>query len=367
MAERARLAYEQWFASYPSEHKSDLLGRFVSKDDGQHLAAHFELMLHHLLRSLGCDVEIHPHVIEASKRPDFLVHCANSSFYLEALSISPALEERRITTHERQVLEWVHNHNGRGHTLFLQADGELKQPIRRSQVIEGLDRLLSLELSQSETNKEDHQKLADRKSIDMSDGDWTLKVELWLPDGSRHSGGGAIVLPSVSTDFTRLPIVAKKIAKKARKKQLGSLDLPLIVATRVFDQAFDSNERAAEVIFGNALYRPESPESMHFSPSNTPGIWFDASGRPSLRNLRAVWIFEGAYTAFWKPAGLGTRLFLNPHGHSELPAELLEFPRAYHKEPTIEWIDGVDANEMLGLPDIRSDDLFQPSTSETTG
>src|SRR5437016_4610962 len=66
-----RQLLESWFANYPHEEQPDLRGRFRSTNNRKHKAAFFELFLHELLLRLRCQIEIHPLLVNTSKRPDF--------------------------------------------------------------------------------------------------------------------------------------------------------------------------------------------------------------------------------------------------------------------------------------------------------
>lgn len=94
---RVRETLESWFERYPEEDRADLRARLRSTDDVQHEAAAFELLLHEVLRGLGCDVAVHPETpTAAAGRPDFLAEPPEGqSFYLEATLVTGKSDEVR--------------------------------------------------------------------------------------------------------------------------------------------------------------------------------------------------------------------------------------------------------------------------------
>src|SRR5947208_6856137 len=82
--QRIRDALEAWFAEYPADHAAKLRGDFRSNRQGSHAGALWELYLHHLLRSLGYEVRVHPEVPDTSHQPDFEARCSNQRLYIEA-------------------------------------------------------------------------------------------------------------------------------------------------------------------------------------------------------------------------------------------------------------------------------------------
>jgi hypothetical protein len=79
-----RAVLEDWFSRWPTDSRPDLRARLRAKDDGQFLGAFWELYLHELHLRLGFECERDPELPDSPRRPDFLVHGAGGSFYLEA-------------------------------------------------------------------------------------------------------------------------------------------------------------------------------------------------------------------------------------------------------------------------------------------
>lgn len=82
-ADEARSTIDEWIRDYPPEDAENLAARLRAKQDGQHLAAFFELLLHRLLLKLGHRIlAIEPKLAHTWKSPDFQVE----DFYLEGIS-----------------------------------------------------------------------------------------------------------------------------------------------------------------------------------------------------------------------------------------------------------------------------------------
>jgi hypothetical protein len=83
-ADAVRSAIDQWISGYPPEEAESLAARLRSKQDDQHLAAFFEVLLHRLLVKLGHRIlAIEPKLAHTWKSPDFQLE----GFYLEGISV----------------------------------------------------------------------------------------------------------------------------------------------------------------------------------------------------------------------------------------------------------------------------------------
>ena len=82
-ADAVRSTIDAWMADYPLEEAEHLVARLRSRQDDQHRAAFFELLLHRLLLALGHRIEaIEPKLAHTWKSPDFQV----AGFYVEGIS-----------------------------------------------------------------------------------------------------------------------------------------------------------------------------------------------------------------------------------------------------------------------------------------
>lgn len=88
-----------WFLNYPENEKNELKKRFKKS----YSSAFFELFIFELFREQGFEIEIHPELINSSKRPDFLIKKYGLEIYVEA-------KEARDKSREEEALERRINH-----------------------------------------------------------------------------------------------------------------------------------------------------------------------------------------------------------------------------------------------------------------
>lgn len=91
---------ESWFQKYPAAPQQELKTRFVTDFN----AAFFELMLHELMIRHSFTVDIHPQIPNTNRSPDFLVHCPDVDFYLEARVTTDMSDKQRSEANVRKVL-----------------------------------------------------------------------------------------------------------------------------------------------------------------------------------------------------------------------------------------------------------------------
>lgn len=104
-----RQLLETWFQEFPDvADKFDLVGRFQSDNDDQHLAAFFELYCFTLLRSQGFEVEVHQRIDpKRGTQPDFLAKRDNVPlFYLECTTVTDRPEETGEQKRLHDVLDY---------------------------------------------------------------------------------------------------------------------------------------------------------------------------------------------------------------------------------------------------------------------
>ena len=102
--ERIRNLLERWFRDYAATAQKDVRKRFRSRNQDTHQSAFFELLVHALLRRLGCEVKAHPNIPGSAKQPDFHVCTGDRSFYLEATVIGRDRRDTPATSAEQDVL-----------------------------------------------------------------------------------------------------------------------------------------------------------------------------------------------------------------------------------------------------------------------
>lgn len=100
---RVRELLESWFEHYPVEAQPDLVRRFRSSRDEQHVPAFWELYLHEALRRDRWQLDVHPALPSMPRRLDFLATRCTESFFLEATAIVRPL----LTAQQQRLLQTV--------------------------------------------------------------------------------------------------------------------------------------------------------------------------------------------------------------------------------------------------------------------
>jgi|SRR5690606_34251189 len=75
-----RKTLEAWFSNFPEDERLELKTRMQKS----FLDPFYELFIHELFLRQGFQLEVHPHLLNTSKRPDFLAKGKGLEFYIEA-------------------------------------------------------------------------------------------------------------------------------------------------------------------------------------------------------------------------------------------------------------------------------------------
>ncbi|QQZ29775.1 hypothetical protein HMY34_13880 [Thiothrix subterranea] len=77
------------FNEFDEKSQNDIRSRIIkNKSEEKFYSTCFELLVAHIFRRLGCQLEEHPNISDTNKRPDFLVTLSDGEyFYLENMMI----------------------------------------------------------------------------------------------------------------------------------------------------------------------------------------------------------------------------------------------------------------------------------------
>jgi hypothetical protein len=89
---RTRDLLNSWVADYPQPDRTELIGRFRSKDPKDFGSAYWELLLFSLFRRSGFTVEVHPTVPGSARKPDFLITRSGRQTFVEARVVGESTE-----------------------------------------------------------------------------------------------------------------------------------------------------------------------------------------------------------------------------------------------------------------------------------
>ncbi len=357
---RSRDLCQAMFEDYPStdHHRDDLHGRFTSDDEGQHLGAYFELVVHELLRRLGFAVTVHPRVPGVNSQPDFLARSGDNRFYLEATVSQASSAEIPDNAILDQIYTWIDEIDDPHFLVTVRPSGcPTNQPskryiqsrIRRLMADSDPDRVLQ-QVDGSYSRRVDAPSVTiELDGCSLHVGLWPKPREKWGISAGRTIaawfGGGA---KDVS------PTLGAAVDRKAREKRVGQLDAPLVVACSTVDGFYNFAEEGLVSLFGlrNREYGPPDWNVKLGEPRLERGVWIDKSGVARNENLAAVWLFGNARPVATTPTGYGDRLFLNPHYKQNLPKELLSVASAHVHDGQLLWTEGVDLSALLDIPEI---------------
>jgi hypothetical protein len=308
--DRIRQLIEDWASDFSSDNRDQLVGRLKSRRDIDVIAAYWELLLYHGLRSLGFAVNSEPEIPGTTKRPDFLVESHQCSFYLEAKVLGDDLADRQREK-DRQGIEHELNVRVCSDDFILQVqfakDGAQSIPIRK--------------LARDTQAWLDGLNLADvREQIGVPGllGDppliwqdersgWSVALAPMRKSGNRDSNRIVVVTgPHFAWADDRTPI-REALYEKAHKYG-DELDKPLVVALGVLRPFVDDTD-LLDALFGDDVYQFDPSTGDGKSARKPNGLVIGPMG-PQSRRLSAVLVSNNV--APWSAATTRLVLWKNP-------------------------------------------------------
>ena len=173
-----RNTLESWFENYPLPHRRDLRERLRSDDDQNHEGAFFELFLHELLTRLEFSLEVHPAIVGARARPDFLVSRDNLQFYLEATVSGQRSGPFTRNQNEEDVIKKLNTLTSPHFGITVQMEGTLSRTLSRQDVVPPFKDLLESHSADEVQSLIDEHGSNAAPSQRIECGNWSLKG--WL-------------------------------------------------------------------------------------------------------------------------------------------------------------------------------------------
>ena len=193
-AQRVRDFLERCIAEYPAEHRDRLIVRIRTTKNDSFQAATFELIIHALLKGLGCTVTVEPEIPnDSGKKPDFLaVTPQGDAVYVEAtLAFADSPEERAM---ERRIngiydaLEKIHSPNFSVNVWVRATSASTPSETKlRRHVVEWLATL--------DPNVVFQQVITTHRGSfsEYRDGEWIIGLEAWGRPPERRGLGQRVV------------------------------------------------------------------------------------------------------------------------------------------------------------------------------
>ncbi|MCY3614747.1 MAG: hypothetical protein OXH03_06595 [Bacteroidetes bacterium] len=314
------------FSHYPTTHSKDLRERFRSKDDRQHQAAYFEILIHILLRSTGYSIEVHPQIKGCSKTPDFLVNSDRGPFVVEAKTIQRIREDKHnLTKPEENIVRHLESFPDKLFYFHVVFTGSLNEEISKREIQKEIAplrkwgrtnyeilksgkfsprTLIDDAIRRDETKAancdgsfiHDHLHLEPRKDVArIKRGEWTMYVSLYPrsnPSNDPYSAFG--IYPYREIPFTNIDgtgrcgiddLMHRKLSKWNRDYK--NISPPTVLAVHIIpNHGVPVGRWLTQFMYGKENLQSPNTPSVHDG-------WFTPSPNGAERHFHAVWAFTG--------------------------------------------------------------------------
>ena len=344
--ERIRNLLEQWFRDYPATAQKDVRKRFRSRNQDTHQSAFFELLVHALLRRLGCEVKAHPNIPGSAKQPDFHVCTGDRSFYLEATVIGRDRRDTPATSAEQDVLNKLNALESPYHRLTVSMSGHLTAFLKNSQITRPFKQWLEVH-SPRGTPPVGVPGESVGEPVRIEHGDWELEGEFirW-PVDKPNTPYPVIEDPFVIAGGPGVPAHSPPIYEALKKKaQRYKPDLPLVIAISTSSDHLPHGRNCeAQALFGTGHIINHA--RMFTEGSKTPGLWVRESGDPNYTRVVAILIFHDAI--IYRLKDQSCQMYINPWSQENpLPKSLYLLPYATILNGEIQWHGGRSITDLL--------------------
>ncbi len=349
-AENVRNFLNFWFGQYPELEQSELASRFRSNHPHSFQSAAFELTLFAILRSLGCEIEIHPELPNGSTtHPDFLVTTPQSEkLYVEAVLASEYSEtqlaaERRLSV----VLETIERVESPDYFISVDPEGVLEHPPNGRNIRRALNRWISsLSYDQVIANI-DERGLSALPTTTWIDDGWSIRFEA-IPKKPDRRG---LDQRSIGAEFSQTGWVNAwepiRDALKAKGSRYGEPIYPLLIAVNIEAMTVTRIDEM-QALFGQETFTFNQNEN-HSEPDmqrRPNGAWHGPRG-PQYTRVSGAWIFRNINP--WNIVSRISNVYFNPFASREIPGIFRVLPHAETETDTMRWRDGASLSDLLGL------------------
>jgi len=341
-AYRVRRLVDEWFDRYPVRHRDALLQRFRSSIDDQHLSAFFELFLHQLALTRGCEVlAIEPPLQHTTKSPDFLLAGPDGDrFYLEAVvATGRSQAETAAQARLNQALKAIDATPSPGHFLDLTVHGTPSAPVSINRMKRGLAEWIAA-LPEGDRSK-------DAPPYMFEEHGMRVALSAW-PRQNREQVGRAIGVRHFP--LSRVEVyddIRSALEKKASR--YGELDYPYAVAIST-PETFPDEENAMVALLGTrcvVVSRLRDGTERVEESRNADGIW-NGRGGPRKRGLSAVLVTRSIDP--WNFAARIGCMIRNPWAFTPFPQIRLGTDELNPHDGQFHRIEGEKFEKIFALP-----------------
>jgi hypothetical protein len=353
--EEVRKKLETWFSHYPVSEQIEMRARFRSDTNAQHQSAFFELLLHEVLRVLGCEITPHPTLPNVPRTPDFLVEPLDGPpFYIEAVlatneSADEAAAQARINIVYDVVDRKVDSSNL---FLWIDVEGAPESPPSANRIASFLNKRLA------KLDPDEVAILYETEGM-ASVPSWRYEHDGWIlnfqpipkkPEARNKKGARPIGAQSTGVRWVdhRTPI---RDAIKKKASRYGKLELPYVIAVNALE--FVDEIDIMEALFGKEQFtisfsQSHPLERVDTQMSRVPdGAWTSYTGP---RNTRISAVLLATKLSPWHLSRGKVCLYHNPWAQKPYSSILTRLPQAVLKGNRMKNIDGESIGSILGLP-----------------
>lgn len=333
--ENARARLELWFSRLPQKEMDRMRQEMSRGREVQFDACFFELFLHKLLHSSGCNPEFHPSLADRERTPDFAARCASGSeFLLEATVVTDKPDdERSEETLQGQILDRLNS---------------LSSPRMSFNISE-----LVVKSSQMPSLRKMSQFVM-RKIAAASDDAASLQDEVWkyedarvklrirpIPLSKKTWNSNVGIGPTKTRWGSPETAIAEKLSDKATR--YGKIEAPFVIAVNVVSGWTNNLACVTRTLLGipeKTLLQTEGISAIQ-EHLDSESFWYK-NGVPQHRTVSAVL----ATRMFpWSVLRAPLMLYHNPHARYQLPDDALPVAQISR---TLVMEAGANLQEILG-------------------
>jgi hypothetical protein len=352
-ASSIRTVLGEWFEKFPNDDRADLLARFKSADNLQHISASFELYLHELMLKLGFTVEVHPETnTEKDTRPDFKATNKNGlSFYLEAVqSTDSAVEEQGANARLNVFFDTINRLDSSDFFLDIDFNGLPKTPPPGSKLRKQLNRWLDTLNADEVINELEIYGPDSLPKFEFVHNGWEAIFQA-IPRSPEKRGNPVNNIIGSMSGGARWLNTWESIRDSLMNKgnRYGDLDLPFIVAVNANVFHLDRID-IMQALFGQEQFivNPNNTDAEPRMKRAPNGLWHWEQGTRYKR-------ISGVLIGFdIKPWTYGVRelvLYLNPWANHVVEGEIRSLPVAQAENNKMIWQNGEYPKDILELPE----------------
>jgi len=349
-AKKVRDLLNQLFSLLPEDEQKDIHSRITGRDTSNYKSATFELLLHGIFITNGCEVTIHPKLNNGStSRPDFLIKTPyGNEFYLEAVLASEFDDNYKAAEKRKDVvLDTINKMESPCFFLGITAEGNPDTPPKGKPLKRHLQAWLK-SLDPDTVIKEIEEKGHEALPTTMWNHDgWEIEFEA-IPKKpeSRGKDGNIIGVLSGGVRWVNSwrPM---RDAITSKGNHYGELDKPFLIAVNTDLFRLDKIDEM-QALFGEEQYifkvGDQNPQpEMQRAPN---GAWHGKQGVQYTR-VSGVWFFDNLNP--WNIVSRKHTIYFNPWAQAVLPDYIKVFPYAQSEDNKMVWNEGKNLGDALGL------------------